>query len=80
MQSSPVLGLQVSDNRVYQACGYLRVARYTTRIALSSGHALHLHLPWSSPKTTKVLFRGNSCMQSSIDPSLALLRRYRSMR
>jgi hypothetical protein len=58
----------------------IRIARHTTRIALSSGHALHLHLPWSSPNATTLLSRGNSCMRSSIGPSLALLQRYRSMR
>ena len=51
-----------------------------TRITLSLGHALHLHLPWSSPNTTTLLFMGNSCMRSSIGPSLALLQGYQSMR
>src|SRR5439155_24973532 len=59
---------------------YGRVVRNTTRIALSSGHTLHLYLVWSSPNTTTLLSRGNSRMRSSIDPSLALLQRYRSMR
>jgi WD40 repeat protein len=59
---------------------YFRFARHTTRIALPSGHALHLHLPWSSPNMTTLLSRGNSCVRSSIGPSLALLQRYWSMR
>ncbi len=66
--------------RRLQHLHYFRVARNTTRIALSSGHALHLHLLWSSPNTTTLLSRGNSRMRSSIDPSLALLQRYRSTR
>src|SRR5258708_39482530 len=43
-----------------------------TRIALSSGHALHIHLPWPSPNTTTLLSRGNSRVRSSICPSFAL--------
>ena len=39
-----------------------------------------LHLLWSCPNTTTLLPRGNSRVRSSIDPSLALLQRYRSMR
>src|SRR5258708_35942592 len=71
-RTSPFIGLLARHN--------FRLARHTTRIALSSGHALHLHLPWSSPNTTTLLSRGNSYMRTSIGPSLALLQRYRSMR
>src|SRR6266851_1556235 len=71
-------GRQLGSNQVLMF--HFRVARQTTRIALSSGHVLHLHLPWSSPNATTLLSRGNSCMRSSKGPSLALLQRYRSMR
>src|SRR5229473_1628329 len=58
--TSPFIGLLARHN--------FRLARHTTRIALSSGHALHLHLPWSSPNTTTLLSRGNSYMRTSIAP------------
>src|SRR5712671_2307429 len=58
----------LSDNHSNSFQVAVRVARHTTRITLSSGHALHLHLPWSSPNATTLLSRGNSRMRISIGP------------